>query len=291
MTYIKDKRIERFIELVTMQVHTQAEAQHIEEELREHIQCLVEDYVEGGYGPDEAIGKALFQMGDPSEIGFSFTDYDLMKKRRYMLWGFKVLSVLSMLAMMGLMIMGQGFDSETTSLFVLPLVVFFIITQLSGTASLMADRSAKLFDLDSRPLLIIWPVKSTIRWEYIVIGALFSPVVFIFMFLFAYEARSATELVAGFMTFGAFLAAIFFFFYGEKFRIPKYIIVEDGLVIKGKFLSWATIMDVQWRKEHRKNEAVYKLVLRNGLGMPVTSGIPVSGKQQSLVAPLLRKLV
>ena len=80
-----DKRIKSFLERVEKQIYTEDESDLIKNELEDHIQCLVEDYEDAGLEKNHAVSKALLQMGDPREIGYSFADYDGMKKRKYMM--------------------------------------------------------------------------------------------------------------------------------------------------------------------------------------------------------------
>lgn len=73
------------------------------------------DYMENGYSQEAAMHKALLQMGDPKEIGYSFTDYQAMKIRKMKLIGSKILSGLLVFGLIVFLIVSSG-ESESLQL-------------------------------------------------------------------------------------------------------------------------------------------------------------------------------
>lgn len=298
MTYLEDKRIHSFLTHVEQQIFTEHSADLIKEELLDHIECLIEDYKEGGSSEDEAISKALLQMGDPREIGYSFTDYDTMKKRKYTMIGFKISSllVLVMTLLIGIFnSAGQMAIDDITS--IMPMManilnLWIIIT----TGSLIMGHSMKFIDLDSTPYLILWPVKERFKWEYWSIALFFLPIVMIFFFIYFYEEGISTLTITALwpmLTIGYSVWAIFF---SEKFRIPKCMVVNEGFIIKGRFISWTAISSYTWTKDFlAKNQEHYKLTLKSfqitANQQPLKRVISIHKRQQAHLQAFLRERV
>ena len=154
---LKDDRIRKFIENVEKMLYVEEQSSSIKDELLDHIECLVDDYIEAGYSYDEAVSKSLYSMGDPKEIGYSFADYDLMKRRKYTLFGLKSSSILVMLGLLVLSFInsknGNSSESSVTSL--LPLMINLLNVSFAGsTSGYIFGYSTRLVDLDTSPNLI-----------------------------------------------------------------------------------------------------------------------------------------
>lgn len=291
MSYTADKRIDNFIGLVTAQVHTEEEATRIQEELRDHIQCLIEDYIEQDCTEAQAVGKALRQMGDPGEIGYSFTDHDLMKRRHMLLWLFKALSALCVVFLCLTSIYEGGrYVLENLRGPIVPLTLVYTSMTMGNAGYQMADRSTRIFDIDSKPLLVIWPVKHRIHWEYIIAVLFFAPIAVVLGIALVYEGVTAGEALRMLFTALALIGAIGTYVYAERFRIPKYIVMEDGLVIKGRLMPWAAVLTARVQRDYMtKNN--WKLLLEDGSDMPITTTIPLRDSQKNMVAGLIAKKV
>lgn len=172
-----DKRIALFLDKVGNQINTEEEALKIKDELIDHIDCLTEELIDMGYSNDEAISKALMQMGDPNEIGYSFTNRDVVRKRNQLIRMLRMLSI--GLLIIGCVILFVFTEYSTESLG--SVIYFFNILNIVGFSSLTSHTNSKyLMNSEDIPILIIWPVKKHIYVEYIIIGIIFSPILILF---------------------------------------------------------------------------------------------------------------
>lgn len=270
--------VHRFIQKVQDQLLTETDGMAIQDEMLDHIQSLVEEYLAAGHSYDMSINKALVQMGDPAEIGYSFTDYDAMKRRKFLRIGFKIASLIlfigTILILIGLsggwssLTVSQSSDSsgEYTPDFLglfytvyFPLMIFTNIKSQSMVG--MAGISMNHLKISKEPLMILWPYKKTFPWEYLLLTIFFAPIVIVFILLFAYEGNNPVYAI-GFI--GSIITSIGLIIHSEKYRIPKYMIIEEGIVIKNNLITWSSIDKVSWTRDYRSpNNNHHVLVLEH----------------------------
>lgn len=293
MNYLNDERIQHFIEHVNKQLYTETEANDISNELLDHIECLVKDYLESGFSENEAIVKALKQMGDPKEIGYSFTDFEGLKHRKRIMFFFKLSSIAFFIFTMFMItkdtsFSGGEFDPLEASTGILNLINLSFLV-MSGVLSF--GSSSKLFKLNSSPEIILWPYKQKFKWEYALLGFFFIPLVILFLWIYFIESGLSTRTFLSLWPILTFAYAIWAFFYSEKFRIPKYMVIEEGLLIKNKFVSWAAIASYQWQKDfYAKDDDHYTLVLKTfqvNNGAEIRKKISIHERQKIQLSQLL----
>ncbi|GMQ64495.1 permease prefix domain 1-containing protein [Vallitalea maricola] len=283
-----DKRIKVFLDKVGNQINTEEEALKIKDELIDHIDCLTEEFVDMGYSNHEAISKALMHMGDPNEIGYSFTNRDIVRKRNQLIRMLRTLSI--GLLIIGCVILFVFTEYSTESL---GSVIYFVnILNIVGFSSLTSHTNSKyLMNSQDIPILIIWPVKKHIYLEYIIIGIIFSPILILFgtgLVLGAIEDNALWKLV---LLVIIFTSAIISTFLINKLRIPKYIVTNEGLIVLGKFISWTAINNVRWLNSYYKNENTYMLQILDNRGFPITRKIKVSNNQYEMVSRIISERV
>ncbi|WP_273321088.1 permease prefix domain 1-containing protein [Vallitalea guaymasensis] len=283
-----DKRIALFLDKVGNQINTEEEALKIKDELIDHIDCLTEELIDMGYSNDEAISKALMQMGDPNEIGYSFTNRDVVRKRNQLIRMLRMLSI--GLLIIGCVILFVFTEYSTESLG--SVIYFFNILNIVGFSSLTSHTNSKyLMNSEDIPILIIWPVKKHIYVEYIIIGIIFSPILILFgtgLVLGAIEDNTLWKLI---LLIIIFTSAIISTFLINKLRIPKYIVTNEGLIVLGKFISWTAINNVRWLNSYYKNENTYMLQILDNRGFPITRKIKVSNNQYEMVSSIISERV
>ena len=259
-----NKKVEDFLNRVERQVYTESSAQDIRNELLDHISALSEDYENSGLSQEAAVSKALLQMGDPQEIGYGFTDYEAMKKRKHLILFFKYSSLLMLvITLIPIFIeidpsSGNIFKSD--NLTILPNFISLFLIFYSTT--LVLGHSVKYLDIDTTPFAIVWPVKERFKWEYILCAIFFLPMVLIFILVYLYEEGLNGHALLAMWPILTLSYSIFAFFYKEKFRIPKVVLVHEGFVVKGRFLSFTRIASYTWTKDFlSKDQCHYKLIL------------------------------
>ena len=259
-----NKKVEDFLNRVERQVYTESSAQDIRAELLDHIESLSEDYKGAGYKEEAAVSKALLQMGDPNEIGYGFTDYEAMKKRNHLILFFKYSGLLMlMITFISIFIefdpaSGNIFTKENLSILPNFINLFLIVY----STRLAMGYSLKFLDIDTKPFAIVWPVKERFKWEYFLCGIFFLPIVLIFLLAYLYEEGINAQAILAMWPLLTLSYSVFALFYKEKFRIPKVVLVHEGFVIKGRFLSFTRIASYTWTKDFlSKDQCHYKLIL------------------------------
>ncbi|MBF4692581.1 permease prefix domain 1-containing protein [Fusibacter ferrireducens] len=305
------KSVIAFIQKVLDQVYTEDEGKVIKDELLDHLFSLTEDYMAAGHYKEASIRKALLQMGDPTEIGYSFTDYEGMKRRKFLRIGLKVLASILILATLGAVMFFSGASTEPRvdeprslgdlwsllfNCLYFPMLFYFNFQSqgLSGMNGIPVHQ----LKISQDPLLVLWAYKKRFPWEYFFISIFFLPIVLVFMVIFAYEGNNIFFII-GFIAIIAF--SIWLFIHSEKYRIPKYLILEDGIVIKNRFFSWTAIDRVSWSRDYMaSNEKHYKLIIEhihklsnNNKATPMTikKSIDVNANQYHQVISILRERV
>lgn len=288
MEQLTDNRINKFIESVCSQIFTEEEAIKIKDELVDHIDCLTESYEKSGYKKEEAVSKSLLQMGDPKEIGYSFTNFDLMKKRKLTLKLLKILSLISLvvsfIGLVYLSILEPNSALPSISDAYLPLHMLIVFNLCVYGSNL--NKKIKFLEVDTSPLLIIWPVKSKIVWEYVIVSLIFSPLLLLFFFLIGLDVISSDYTMEIFLIFFGFIISVFTFFYSEKFRIPKYMILEEGIIISEKFLSWTAINSIKWKYHHVSGEKRYSMSICI-TDVAVAKTIKVGASQKNMINKII----
>ena len=298
-----------FIQKVLDQVYTEDEGKVIRDELLDHLYSLTEDYMAAGHFKEASIRKALLQMGDPSEIGYSFTDYEGMKRRKFLRVGLKAVASILIIVTLGsvMMFSGTSIDPQVGeirtfgdlwSLFFY-LVYLPLIFSSSFQTQAMKGIPVHKLKISKEPLLVLWSYKKRFPWEYFFISIFFLPILLVFMVIFVYEG-SNIFLVIGFITTITF--SIWLFVHSEKYRIPKYLILDEGIVMKSKFISWTAIDRISWSRDYMSsNEEHYKLIIehipkltyKSSKTSPITikKSIDVNANQYQQVVAILKERV
>lgn len=280
---LKYDSVNAFLDKVMTQIYTEDEAKSITFELLDHILSLTEDYLEAGHIEGIAVCKALHQMGDPAEIGYSFTDYEGLRKRKMLRVGLKLSSIALIALTIGVIVIESIFTGETSEmtrttsgsssssmplfyLFYFPFLLFSMRNSFQAQYSLNGISMDQL-KISKEPLMVLWPYKKRFQWEYVLFTIFFLPILLIFVIAFIFEGGSPLS-VAGF--FASVSLSIWLFFHSEKYHIPKYVVLEEGLLIKNHLVSWAAIDRYNWIRDYRTAGAThYRLsiehVMKQGL--------------------------
>lgn len=288
-----DIRIKTFLENVEKQIYTENEASLIRDELEDHILCLVDDYEEAGLKEEQAVSKALLQMGDPREIGYSFTDYEGMKKRKWLMWSLKLSALVAILVTLfsGLI----SANHEGVSSFSTLLLNFGHIYFIFAASSLMHGHSMKFLDLDTTPNLILWPTKERFKWEYLALFLFFTPLVIMFFAGYFIDYGFNLKALVTLWPIGTITFAIWALIYSERYRIPKYMVIDDGFIIKGKLFSWTAIASYTWTRDFlAKDQDNYRLVLNTRLSngqANIKKTLDIHKRQQAYLARILREKI
>jgi len=285
-----DKRIKSFLERVEKQIYTEDESDLIKNELEDHIQCLVEDYEDAGLEKNHAVSKALLQMGDPREIGYSFADYDGMKKRKHIMLFFKLSAMFAMFSPFVLAFLNG--DKGITSYF--PMFISFgNVYMILTVGSLIHSHSMKFLELDTTPYLILWPTKERFKWEYFALFLFMVPMIILFLGLYFFEAGLKIISIVNLWPILAIIYGIWALTHSEKYRIPKYMVIDDGFIIKGRLVSWTSIKSYTWTKDFlSKSQDDYRLILtsyqREGQA-PLKKTLNIHNRQHHYLQTILRE--
>lgn len=75
-----NKRVEDFLENICNQISQEEVAKEVYLEMKDHVETMAEEYIEDGIEKEEAIEKALYNMGDPTKIGYGINSSHNNKK-------------------------------------------------------------------------------------------------------------------------------------------------------------------------------------------------------------------
>lgn len=303
--------VKEFIQKVLDLVYTEDEGMTIRAELLDHILSLTEDYRAAGHQVEVSIRKALLQMGDPAEIGFSFTDYEGMKRRRRLLIGLKLLGLGIMMGAAIILVLlssesggmppekSGGFDSWF-SVFYLFYMPFMLWTSLKTQSQYGVNGiPIRKLKLSKEPLLVLWSYKKRFPIEYAILSVFFMPVIIVFVILAISEGSSPL----GFLGFvGAVSLSIWLLVHSEKYRIPKYMVLEEGLVIKNMFVSWTSIDRIYWTRDYLSTgKGHYKLTIEHVVrnhnkkysqsGITIKKNIDVNANQYHQMNALIKERI
>ena len=279
-TLEQNNGVNEFIQKVLDQIYTEDEGMTIKAELQDHILSLAEDYAAAGHSIEASIRKALYQMGDPAEIGYSFTDYEGMKRRRRLLVGFKVLALAIMIGVTAFVIWVSsgstpepdtvvnanahhdgGLDRIMSLYYLIYFPVLFWINIKSQSQNGIGGIPVKKLKISKEPLLVLWSYKKRFPLEYLVLSVFFVPIILTFAVIFISEGSSPFSF---FGVIFAFVLGIWLLMHSEKYRIPKYMIMEEGIVIKNSLVSWTTIDRIYWTKDYLSTDkGHYKLTIEH----------------------------
>lgn len=295
---LKHPSVLEFLENIERQLLTETTAESIREEMLDHIICMVEDYEDDGMAFDEAVEQSLKNMGDPLSIGYAFTDFNAMKRRE---WTRKALKYSGLSLLIGFFVYWVRMDiinGESDMISILMLMIEFpmiyaitkygITYRKEGHAS--GYRRRKYLDLTSKPVMILWPAKKSIPFEYIALPLFFSPI-FILLFVGVLSDVIHAQKIALFViNVVVFFGGVFLFFFSEKYRIPKYVVLEDGLLIKGKLLSWTSMAKIQFKTDYSYKEKPTKVIYQMIEGMHAGS-IFINSKQVTWLKAFMNEKV
>lgn len=284
-----DPRITRFTELLMNQLHTEAEALQIREEMIDHIDCLMADYLSRDYSYDKAIITTLKQMGDPTMIGYAFTDPDIMKRRNFFLWLFKSFSALFILTIIGVIVLTTPTlpDLAEASSFLMFIGVYItlLLSFKKGSTKL------RYLDIDAKPLLIVWPVKVKISKINLAIGSfialVFSPLLIFFVVGIFSELYNTNGLFATLICTVSTFLALGFAYYSEKFRIPKHILCEEGIITKGRLTPWIAFDKIRIQNDFMGATTNKTVELMDNRSIPMHKKLKVHEQQIEMVKSII----
>lgn len=303
-----EQKINDFLDLIGRQIYTESEARAVTLELRDHIETLSEDYIENGYERDKAVERSLRQMGNPSEIGQAFNDPKLARSRQHAMIGLKCLSaccVVFCVLWIG-KLSGLSWDNGIYLLMTHPigltdifksgdldlfyLYYIFLVTQYVQNRSLL---KSKWLGLELVPLLIVWPVRKKLDKVILFSGVILFGPMFSLIFLPSFD--NGFHVMSFMNTMVLLLLAAMVplsYYYSEKYRMPKAVILEEGILVRDQFVSWTAIDKIKWRKNHHRrsgqNSVYYKLIFENSKYRSICPSIEVSQAQKNVLESLLR---
>ncbi|WP_338536219.1 hypothetical protein [Helicovermis profundi] len=256
---LKNKKIIAFIESVEKMLYIEENSSDIKSELLDHIECLVSDYMDSGFDLDTSISKSLYDMGDPKEIGYSFADFDYMKKRKYIRLALKYSSILLIVLLLIFDYTEKIRNGSDNILLIINIInIFFAYSSKN-----FIYHKVKMLDLNTSPNLILWSSKKRFPWEYFILGMFFAPIILMFIGLYFMDEGINLVSILNMWPLAIIFYSTWAFFYSEKFRIPKYIVSENGLIVKGVLISWIYIKSYSWSSDYMsKDNKDYSLDLK-----------------------------
>ncbi|BES64609.1 hypothetical protein SANA_10480 [Gottschalkiaceae bacterium SANA] len=268
----EEKRQEEFIRRITDQIHDQQRANQIKDEMRDHLETAVADYMEMDLSLEEAGAKARKQMGDPAALGYALEKSKKQKMTKLEGISYALLLLQSLVALRVIQRASVNFSwIEMGIVFLMVGVTLFFVVMTVG----------KQKQDYGMPLMVIRPNKGFSSLDQVTTGIL----------LFC----------IGLMTMGVMAS----FLDGESISIPlmnwlfmvsimlttingqrqgKAIYTEGIQFNRGKLLSWSEYKSYRVLVSHTKRGKVYQIKLYGGKIEPI---IGVEMSQLSTVEALI----
>lgn len=301
--------IDEYLETLSHQIYTEKNANLVSTELRDHIESLRSLYLELGYTESEAVQRALDQMGSPREIGMAFNQPDIAFKQMFKLHLYKGMSFLILFCWLSFLIysnLGSGQLGNPLSGLQWPslnnllksgssfssLYNMIYMLMLGGFMNQRFAGKKSWLDFELRPLMILWPVtkKRKLDLVWTTVAIMYGGPALALFFLPAYaEGLDGNLLVAEITFLISIIGSWILYRLGEKQRLPKAVVAEEGLIIKDKFISWTAIDQVSWSKHYANDSEYYSFQLRSHKNLPLTSSVEVSVSQRTFLSALFSK--
>lgn len=301
--------IDEYLETLSHQIYTENNANLVSTELRDHIESLRSLYIELGYTEEEAVQRALNQMGSPREIGMAFNQPEIAYKQMFKLHLYKGLSFAILFCWLLFLFytsieLGQwdhplsgfqwpslnGFLKNSSSFSSLYNMIYLLM--IGGFMNQRFAGKKSWLDFELRPLMILWPVtkKRKLDLVWTTVAIMYGGPVLAVFFLPAYAEGFKANLLLGEILFiVSILGSWFLYRLAEKQRLPKAIVAEEGLIIKDKFISWTAIDKVSWSKHFANKNEYYSFQLRNQRNFPLSGSVEVSVSQRAFLSSLFSR--
>lgn len=255
----EQKRQEEFIRRITDQIHDGERANEIKDEMRDHLETAVADYMEMGLSQEEAGEKARKQLGDPAALGYAL-EHNVPK--RWTKWHGLILFLL---ALQGVIASRFVFHSWATGVF--DWLDLLIVGAMIIIAGVMTWKNLKKqTQQGGQPIMVIRANETLSSLDRVTTGMLMLGMGLIVlgtvMSVFGDEGTTIPVMNS------LFLATNWILIWTGQ-RVGSAVYVEGIQFNGGKLLSWSEYNSYRVLVSHTKKGKVYQMKLYGGKMEPI----------------------
>jgi hypothetical protein len=253
------KKQEKFIRRITDQIHDGERANEIEDEMRDHLETAVADYIRMGLSQEEAGEKARKQMGDPAALGYAL-EHNAPK-----CWTKWHALIILLMALQGLVASRFVFNSWAKGVF--NWLDLLIVGAMIIIASAMAwNNLKKQTQQGKRPIMVIRANETLSSLDQVTTGMMLLGMGLVvlgtIMSIFGDERTTVPVMNS------LFLATNWIVIWTGQ-RVGSAVYAEGIQFNGGKLLSWSEYNSYRVLVSHTKKGKVYQIKLYGGKMEPI----------------------
>jgi hypothetical protein len=253
----EEKRQDSFIRRITDQIHDGIRANEIKDEMRDHLETAVDDYMKMGLSQEEAGEKARKQMGDPAALGYALEKSTKQKMTKLEGVSFALLVVQSLVALH--MIQRASVDFSW--------IEMGIVIMMVGVGLMFAIVNVRKQKRDyGLPLMVIRPNEGLSSLDQVTTGILLFCIVLMTMGVMAsfLDGESMSFSLMNLL----FMVSIMLTTLNGQ-RQGKAIYMEGIQFNRGKLLPWSEYNSYRVLISHTKRGKIYQIKLYGGKMEPI----------------------
>lgn len=260
---LQNHSINHFLQSTCRFITTEEHAKEVKDELGDHILNYVEAYTAEGLNENEAVAKALKQMGDPNQLSYLYKELLPSKSR--------IICAALLAILLLLFCSATIYEGLIDGTLWIDIPFALMITSCYGLYVIILIRTHKKAKslLNKNPLFYIQSYKKTTLDEWLSKGilyfAFFSIGLTVLVYIADLKEVSQSELIPyAIESFTStipliLLCLLFATFISQNKHSVAY---EDGLLTFMCFMPWENICGYRWNKEFRKGKTYYSLQLK-----------------------------
>lgn len=274
----EEKKQENFIQRITDQIHDRKRAIEIEDEMRDHLETAIADYIGTGLSQEKAGEKARKQMGDPAALGYAM-EHDVPK-----CWTNYHALLVALLFLQGVIASRLVFHSWTSGIFDwLNLLIVGVMVIISS--AMAGVNLKKKPQLGGQPIMVIRASETLSSLDRATTGMLMLGMALVVvgtvMSVFGDVETAVPVMSSLFMTTNGI-----FLWIGN---LGGSVVYAEGIRFNGgKLLPWSAYKSYRILVSHSKRAKVYQLKLYGGRMEPI---IGIETSQLRTVEALLSQFL
>lgn len=275
----EEQKQDEFIRRITDQIRNKDRAEAVEDEMRDHLETAIEDYMQMGYSDLEAGEKARKQLGDPSLLGFALEKSTPKKKDKWNIMIGILLATQGVMASRFYFSVYLGFTRDWLDLII---VTFMLVTGVS----LVWFQWRKKPMRSDQPMMVIRASDRMASFDQVTHGMLLFGLALVSLGAVASflgdESVTIPVMNSLFMATNSLVA-----WSGQ--RAGNAIYANGIQPSRGRFLSWTDFSSYRVLVSHTRKGKVYQLKFYGGKTDPII-GVEASQLRtvESLVSQYLQ---
>lgn len=248
--------IEIFIENICNQISSEQAAKETYEEMKDHIETMVEEFTEKGLSEEEAIGKSLYNMGNPRKIGVGINK---SHKKQVDVLGLVVISSIIIWVIIEILNLFSTPVDKVDKMFDLFNKVFLVtIVSIVGIEIRKMIKRRKIREESGEnPLIIIRQVKKDSHMDQVIYAISIIPLSLgiLSLIIIVFDSKSFIDLESIRYPYYMYIWLIVTYYSKQR---PS-AVYQSGIATPTEFLSWEKVDSYTFMKSRTKKGIVHEL--------------------------------